>query len=75
MGSDTFLVEMHAGGRKEVYLDVVGMAGAVRVGVMSVGCGVFYMRGIDGNSSGLLLGGVVNLFILFEAGTTCISKD
>lgn len=70
-----FLVGLHAGGNKNAdYLDIVSMTRAVCVSVMSVGCGVFYMRGVDGDSSGLLLGGIVNVFILFVVSTTSISK-
>ena len=57
------------------YLDVVSMTRTVCVSIMSVSCGVFYMRGVDGDSSGLLLRGIVNVLILFEISTTCISKN
>lgn len=60
---------------KAGYLDIVSMTRTVCVSIMSVGCGVFYMRGVDGDSSGLLLGGIVNVFILFIVSTTSISEN
>lgn len=57
-------------GRKADYLDVVSMPRTVCVSIMSVGCGVFYMRGVDGDSSCLLLRGIVNVLILFIVCTT-----
>lgn len=62
------------GGGEADYLDVVSMTWTVRVSIMSVGCGVFYMRGVDGDPSSLLLGGIVNVFILFKVGTTSLSQ-
>lgn len=56
------------------YLDVVGVTGAVCMSIMSVGCGVFYMRGVDGDSSSLLLRGIVNFLILFKASSTGVSE-
>lgn len=56
------------------YLDVVSVTGAVCMSIMSVGCGVFYMRGIDGDSSGLLFRGIVNFLILFKVSSTGVSK-
>lgn len=59
---------------KADYLDVVSMTRTVRVSIMPVGCGVFYMRGVDGDSSGLLFRGIVNVFILFIVSTTSVSE-
>lgn len=71
-------IRLHPGKRKgkkkKGYLDVVSVSRAVCVSIMSVGCGVFYMRGVDGNSSGFLLWSIVNVLILLVAGTTSISE-
>lgn len=56
------------------HLDVVSVTGAICVRIMSVGCGVFNMRCIDGDSSGLFFRGIVYVFILFIVCTTSISK-
>lgn len=61
-------------GRLPGYLDIVGVARAVCVSVVSVGCGVFYVRGVDGDSSGLLLGCIVNVLVLFEASTAGVGQ-
>lgn len=50
------------------------MTRTVCVTVMSVSCGVFYMRGVDGDSSRLLLWGIVNVLILFIVSTTSVSE-
>lgn len=56
------------------YLDIVSMTRAVCVSIMSVGRCVFYMRGVDGDSSRLLLRGVVYVLVLFIVSTTSISE-
>lgn len=56
------------------HLDVVSVTGAICVRIMSVGCGVFNMRCIDGDSSGLFFRGIVYVLILFIVCTTSISK-
>lgn len=50
------------------------MTRTVCVTIMSVGCGVFNMRSIDGDSSGLLLRGIVYLLVLFIVCATRISE-
>lgn len=59
---------------KAYYLDVVSMTRAVCVSIMPVGCCVFYMRGVDGDSSRLLLRGIVYVLVLFIVSTTSIGK-
>ena len=59
---------------KHTHLDIVGVAGTVCVGVMAVGRAVFHMRGVDGDAPGLLLGRVVNVFVLFKASTPCLCQ-
>lgn len=50
------------------------MSRAVCVSIMSVGCGVFYMRGVDSNSSGFLLWSIVNVLILLVVSSTGITE-
>lgn len=61
-------------GKKNNYLDVISVTRAVCMSIMSVGRGVFYMRGIDGDASGLLLRRIVNVFIFFVVRATSITK-
>ena len=52
---------VHLGGTRHHVLHVVGVAGAVNVGVVPVGRRVLDVRGVDGDTTLLFLGSVVNL--------------
>ena len=47
-------------------LDIISMAGAVHVSVVALLCLVLHQGGVDGDASCLLLGSLVNVFILLE---------
>ena len=54
---------VHLGGPGDHVLDVVGVAGTVHVGVVPVVGLVLHVAGVDRDPSGLLLGGVVDIFV------------
>ncbi len=54
---------VHLGGTGDHVLDVVGVAGAVDVGVVAVGRLVFHVRGVDGDAASLLFGRCVDLVV------------
>ena len=55
---------VHLGSAGDHVLDVVGVAGAVHVGVVAVFGFVFDGGGVDGDAAGALLRGRVNLVVL-----------
>lgn len=50
------------------HLNVICMTGAVSVGIVAGGCAILHMSRIDCDTSGSLLWGVVNLFVLLKHG-------
>jgi hypothetical protein len=54
---------VHLGGTGDHVLDVVGVAGAVDVGVVAVGRFVFHVGGVDGDAAGLFFGRRVDLVV------------
>ena len=60
---------IHLGGTGDHVLDVVGVSGAVHVGVVALGGLVFHVGGVDGDTAGLFLGGVVDLGVVAHVTT------
>ena len=54
---------VHLGGTGDHVLDVVGVAGAVHVGVVAVGGFVFNVGGVDGDAAGLFFRRRVDLVV------------
>ena len=52
--------------------NVICMTGAVSVGIVAGGCAILHMSRIDCDTSGSLLWGVVNLFVLLKLGPTSL---
>ena len=57
---------VHLGGTGDHVLDIVGVAGAVDVGVVAVLGLVLDGGGVDGDAAGALLGGGVDLVVFFR---------
>ena len=60
---------VHLGGTGNHVLDVVGVARAVNVGVVTVGGFVFDVGGVDGDAAGLFFRRRINLIILLGRAT------
>ena len=60
----------HLGGTSDHVLNVISVSRAVDVSIMSVGGLVLDVGGRDGDSSGLLLGGLVDLVVILELSLT-----
>ncbi len=54
---------VHLGGAGDHVFDVVGVAGAVDVGVVAIGGLVLDVRGVDGDAARFLFGGRINLVV------------
>ena len=62
-GADDQDGAVHLGRAGDHVLDVVGVAGAVDVGVVAIGGLVFDVRGVDGDAARFLFGRRVNLVV------------
>src|SRR5262249_14862282 len=67
-GGDDEDGSIHLGGSGDHVLDVVGVSGAVHMGIMAFVGLVFQVGDIDGDASGFLFGGAVNVFKGHEFG-------
>ena len=54
---------VHLGRAGDHVFDVVGVAGAVDVGVMAIGGFVLDVRGVDGDAAGFFFGRGINLVV------------
>ena len=68
-GGDDQYGAVHLGCAGDHVLDVVGVAGAVDVGVVAVGRLVLDVRGVDGDAARFFFGRVVNLVVAFGFAT------
>jgi hypothetical protein len=57
---------VHLGGAGDHVLDIVGVAGAVDVGIVPLDGLVLEVPGIDGNTAGLLFGRIVDFVVLHD---------
>lgn len=55
-------------------LDIIGVAGAVNMGIMSVCCLVLDVCSGDGDTACLLFGGLVNVTVVLEESAALLGK-
>jgi len=66
---------IHLGGAGDHILDIVGVAGAIDVGVVALGGLVFDVPNGDRDAAGALFGGVVDLIVGGELGRAAQRQD